>query len=99
MDVPNLTYIDNLTYYVRNNDSIVLFAILTDDMGNNVTWGNITFHVNGLWIGSIISIGDLTTMDYLVDIPGLAPVNGIYTGNGAYSINILPDEFGSSKWI
>lgn len=66
MGILNLTYLNNQTIIVNNNtgNSITIFATLTDDMGNPVSYGNISFYVNGILIGIIESVEGYANITY-----------------------------------
>jgi hypothetical protein len=92
MGVLNLTYINNATIQVNNDTWIMLNATLTDDMGNNVTWQNISFVVNGSHIDNMNSIEGRVSLNYNVigNVGDTIPVTGNYDGRGPYDIVIRP---------
>ncbi|MBZ9570266.1 hypothetical protein KQY27_01725 [Methanobrevibacter sp. TMH8] len=80
MSVLNLTFIDNSTIIVQTGDTILLYANLTDDMGNLVTGGNISFYVNGNLIAIVSAIEGKANVTYTVNQSGKLPVTGNYDG-------------------
>ncbi|KZX14501.1 putative outer membrane protein pmp11 precursor [Methanobrevibacter cuticularis] len=87
--VLNLTYLNNETVIIGNNTQTILFATLTDDMGNTVTGQNISFYVNGTFIGNETSIEGRAEIPYLVNHGiGAVTVNGNYTGHNGFGIVI-----------
>jgi hypothetical protein len=90
MGVLNLTYINNSTKVVGRNQNVTLFAYLTDDMGNTITGQNITFIVNGTFIGNVTSIEGYANLSYTTsNLLGVFSVTGDYTGHTDYLINIF----------
>jgi len=96
-----LTYINGDSVKVNDGDDVLLYATLTDDKGNNVTWQNVSFTVKGEPVGSFNCIeGIIKDIPYhVVGNPGdILPVTGVYLGNNshadfrAYSITIIPGE-------
>ena len=87
----NLTYINNDTVFVSRGQSVTLNATLTDDMGNNVSYQNINFYVNGVLVGSVQAVEGYASISYTVPSSGsvILPVNGTYDGSGDYPINMF----------
>ena len=81
-----LTYLDNTTKQVLNNTPYTIYATLTDDMGNPVTGGNITFD-NPL-IDSVTSVEGQVSITRTFTSLGIIPVIGAYSNNGLYPITI-----------
>ncbi|KZX15647.1 chlamydia polymorphic membrane protein [Methanobrevibacter cuticularis] len=86
LGILNLTFIDNSTKTVKNGNTVILYASLTDDMGNTITGQNISFYVNGVLIGTVESIEGLGNLMYTSNTLGILPINGSYYGHGTYSI-------------
>ncbi|RBQ23018.1 hypothetical protein ALNOE001_13050 [Candidatus Methanobinarius endosymbioticus] len=77
--VLNLTYLANTTIKVKNGNNILLFVNLTDDIGNLITGQNISFYVNGIFIGNGTVIEGKVNLTYRVNNnPGIVPVSGTY---------------------
>jgi predicted outer membrane repeat protein len=91
MGVLNLTYINNGTQKVKDGQQIVLFANLTDDMGNPITGQNVGFYVSGVLMGSSLSNEGYANFTYKVNGPdgAIFPITGDYNGHTGYNINIL----------
>jgi len=88
MGILNLTFIGNVSIEVKNGDVVMLNATLTDDMGNNVTWQNVNFTVNGVLVDDVNCIeGLITGIPYTVSgSPGdRFVVTGEYAGNDSYA--------------
>jgi hypothetical protein len=92
MGILNLTYLNNQTKPVNLGKNIIIFAYLTDDMGNTVTGQNISFDVKGTLIGNTTSIEGYANLNYTPLNLGLVPVLGDYEGHVNYPINILQGE-------
>ncbi|MBZ9570726.1 hypothetical protein KQY27_04090 [Methanobrevibacter sp. TMH8] len=94
MGVLNLTYLNNSTQYVKSGQNVLLYATLTDDMGNTVTGQNISFYINGVWIGSLTSTEGYANITYLVNgvLGDILTLNGTYSGNMGYPIIIRNGE-------
>ncbi|OQD59288.1 hypothetical protein MBBAR_4c00130 [Methanobrevibacter arboriphilus JCM 13429 = DSM 1125] len=89
MSVLNLTYINNSTLIVNNNTYLILYATLTDDMGNNITGQNISFYVNGTFIGNQTVNEGYVSVNYLINHgTGIVTVTGDYNGHNDAGINI-----------
>jgi hypothetical protein len=99
MGILNLTYINNVTKKVKDGQTVVLFADLTDDCGNPVTGQNISFYANGTFIGSIESIEGIANLTYKANGPDgtIIPITRDYDGHPNYSITILPCALKISK--
>jgi len=98
MGVLVLTFIDNQTYYVYDGQLFPLYAKLTDDRGNTVTWQGVSFNVNGNPYGPLNSVeGVIEFIDYTVaGSPGQTiPVTGDYAGHGSFLITRSFDELDS----
>jgi len=93
--VLNLTYINNRTISVKNNTNVIVYAYLTDDMGNTITGRNITFYLNGILIDSIESLEGYAMLNYTIigEKASFLLVNGTYAGIGTYPIIIKSGEF------
>jgi len=94
-----ITYIDGDRVRVNNGDDVFLYATLTDDNGNKVTWQDVTFTVKGEPAGIFNCIeGEIRNVPYhVVGGPGdIFPVTGVYVGNDGhadfhkYGITIVP---------
>ncbi|RBQ23048.1 hypothetical protein ALNOE001_11710 [Candidatus Methanobinarius endosymbioticus] len=76
--------------------SVILYALLTDDMGNTITGQKISFYVNGTLVGFATSNNDGEAMIiFRVNNsmrPAVVPVIGDYGGHTGYPINILNGE-------
>jgi len=83
----NLTYLDNLD--INNNTEISLKATLTDDMGNPITGGNITFYVNNTLEGSVVVEEGEAICPFTTNKPGIVTVDGDYTLIGDYELTVL----------
>lgn len=82
MGVLNLTYLNNSTVKVDTGTNVVIFATLTDDMGNPVSYGNISFYVNGVLIGIVEVVEGYANITYYFnETEGIFPVTGQYSGN------------------
>ena len=93
MGVLVLTFIENKTHDVYDGQIFRLYATLTDDMGNTVTWQAVSFVVKGVHEDSLNSIeGIIEFVNYTVrGNPGdLIPVTGNYAGHDGYEIVIKP---------
>jgi uncharacterized protein DUF11/polymorphic membrane protein len=89
MGILNLTYLNNETIIVDNNTSVLLNATLTDDMGNTVTGQNISFYVDGIFIGNQTATEGQATISYLVNHGlGAVSVTGDYAGHEGFNIVI-----------
>ncbi|WP_394325432.1 hypothetical protein [Methanobrevibacter arboriphilus] len=87
MGILNLTYLNNSTVTVKNNTYVILNATLTDDMGNLVTGGNISFFVNGTFIGNAEAIEGVADINYFVNQgDGIVPVTGDYAAHPGFDI-------------
>ena len=95
----NLIYLNNSTVDAENNTLIDLFASLTDDMGNPITGGNISFYVDGVFKSSVMSIEGVANINYTPITTGILVVNGTYNSSGRYSITILEGAINSSSSI
>ncbi|WP_297898330.1 right-handed parallel beta-helix repeat-containing protein [Methanobrevibacter sp.] len=92
-----LSYLNNSTIpvYKKNN---ILFANLTDDMGNPVTGQNISFFVNGTFIGNSIANEGYAFINYYVtQNEGILVVDGGYTGHEDQNITIKDGSLLISK--
>lgn len=87
MSILNLTYINNSTINVKYGQNVTLFANLTDDMDNPVTFQNITFTVNGTYLSSVMANEGQANISYIANIIGLVTVNGDYMGHNGFTIN------------
>lgn len=83
----NLTYLNNSTIIGNNNTKVLLYAYLTDDMGNPISGGNISFYVNNVFIGDVDVNEGYARLSYNVTHGGV--VSGNYSGNGLFNNNIL----------
>jgi len=94
MGILNLIYLNNSTHYVKVGQNVILYAILTDDMGNTVTGQNISFYVNGIYVGSSTSIEGYANLTFKVTgaLGDVLPVNGTYAGIGDFPIIIMNGE-------
>ena len=92
MGVLNLTYLNNSTKKVEYNTEITLNATLTDDMANPVTGGNISFFVNGEFIGNVTAIEGLGSINFIPTFLGIVPVDGSYDGSGDYPIDFYQGQ-------
>lgn len=90
MGILNLTYLDNSTKAVRDGQIVTLYANLTDDMGNTITGQNISFYVNGTYVGNVTVLEGYANLTYTVDgsLGDILPVTGTYAGNVDYPIII-----------
>ncbi|MBZ9570947.1 hypothetical protein KQY27_05250 [Methanobrevibacter sp. TMH8] len=87
MGILNLTYLNNSTITVDKNSDVILYATLTDDMGNSVTGQNISFYVNGIFIGEVEAIEGNVNITYLANqSTGIIPVTGNYAGHEGFDI-------------
>ncbi len=93
----NLAYLNNSTVKTVKDNVVVIFAYLTDDMGNTITGQIITFIVNGTNVGNETSIEGYANLSYITSDFGLIPVTGNYTGSNGYSINILNGQLNITK--
>jgi predicted outer membrane repeat protein len=89
MGILNLTYLNNETVIVDNGTVVLLNATLTDDMGNTVTGQNISFYVNGTFIGNQTATEGQAQIPYLVNHGiGTVTVTGDYAGHQGFNIII-----------
>lgn len=89
MSVLNLTYLNNSTITANNNTYVILYANLTDDMGNTITGQNISFYVNGTFIENQTVIEGFASINFLVNHGiGYTTVTGDYAGHDYNGINI-----------
>ena len=87
MGILNLTYLNNSTVTIKNNTSVILNATLTDDMGNLVTGQNISFFVNGTFVGNAEAIEGVANINYIINQgAGIVPVTGDYAGHPEFDI-------------
>ncbi|MEA4956251.1 MAG: hypothetical protein VB038_00810, partial [Methanobrevibacter sp.] len=95
MGILNLTFLNNMTVLV-DSGSVILYALLTDDMGNTVSGQRIYFYVDGTLVGSASSDKNgearisFTVPNSLR--PSIVPVTGDYAGRDGYNINIRGGE-------
>lgn len=90
MGILKLKYLNNSTIKVNNKTKINIYATLTDDMGNSITGQNISFYVNGEYIGVSDAIEGYATIEYTVigNKNDNLQVTGNYSGHDPYAINI-----------
>lgn len=89
MNILNLKYLNNSIITVNNNTQIILYATLTDDMGNPITGQEVTFLINGFTVGYANFINGMANLTYFINLnTNQATVNGAYLGSGN-NINIL----------
>ncbi len=95
MGILNLTYLSNMTVFV-DGSSVILYATLTDDMGNTVSGQRIYFYVNGTLIGSTISDRNgEAKISFSIPMSmrsSVVPVTGDYAGRTGYELNVLNGE-------
>ncbi|WP_157082469.1 beta strand repeat-containing protein [Methanobrevibacter cuticularis] len=89
MGILNLTYIGNSTIHNIIGSNIILYANLTDDMGNPITGQEITFYVNGIYSGNVAIIEGYANLTYISSVGGDLIVTGDYTGHDGYDITVL----------
>jgi hypothetical protein len=89
----NLTYLDNSTWIIINNIPVLVYATITDDMGNLISGGKISFYVGGKLIGNITVLEGFASITYNPITLGILPVEGSYSGSGLYPIDIYPGQF------
>ena len=75
-----LTFLNNNSYYVENGQNFLIFANLTDNMGNPITGGIISFYLNNNFLGNVNVINGMANLTYYVDIAGPSIVSGYYSG-------------------
>lgn len=73
-DPLNLIFISNSTIIVVKNGTVTLWATLTDDMGNTVSGQNISFVINGTFIGTALSIEGRAELTYTANLPSVSYV-------------------------
>ena len=88
----NLTYLNNSTLKILINNEMLLFATLTDDMDNPVTGGNISFFVNGEFIGNVTAIEGIGSINFIPTVLGIVPVDGSYDASGAYQFEFYQGQ-------
>lgn len=76
-----LTFIDGKTIFAEYGDSLLIYANLTDDMGNTITGQNISFTIgDATYSGEAVE--GKTSFNYIVDFKsGQKSVNGYYDGS------------------
>jgi len=85
--IVNLTYLNNETKNGVYNQNIILYATLADDMGNTIAGQNVSFYVNGEFVGNVTVIGGNASLTYTIKEFGLLLVTGDYGGRGLYAIS------------
>ena len=88
MGVLNLTFMGNSTLTTSKGSTVLLYATLTDDMGNTITGQDISFYVNGVFIANVSSVEGKASTAYLItaDSEAILPVTGDYGGHEGYPI-------------
>ncbi|MDL2271269.1 DUF11 domain-containing protein, partial [Methanobrevibacter sp. OttesenSCG-928-I08] len=78
----NVTFLDNSTKIVNYGDNVTIPAYLTDDMGNIIVGGNISFYVNGSYVNTTFKYDDngIFYINYTAIGHGLQIVSGNYSG-------------------
>ncbi|WP_409200871.1 right-handed parallel beta-helix repeat-containing protein [Methanobrevibacter sp. DSM 116169] len=81
IDVVTLTFLNNETKLVVYDNTYIIFATVTDDMGNEITYQNVSFYINGIYVGFAKSIEGYANISYTVtERYGSLIVNGYYDG-------------------
>ena len=83
ISVVNLTFVGNSTINITKLTGN-LTATVTDDQGNSVSGGNVSFYLNGTYIGQADVINGLSTLTYI----GFK--NGTYNLTGTYNYAVDP---------
>ncbi|MDR0911351.1 MAG: hypothetical protein LBM96_01955, partial [Methanobrevibacter sp.] len=90
--VLNLTYSQDSSIPVLAGNDVTLLATLTDDMGNDITGGTVSFHVEGVPVGSDSIVNGQATYVYTTDETGVFEISGGYAKSEGFTTNIVPDE-------
>ena len=80
----NLTYLNNSTKQVKYNTQVTVFASLTDDMGNPITGGSISFNLDNVLLGNVAVLEGKANITYTPNNLGFIVVNGNYNSSGSY---------------
>ncbi|WP_333658702.1 carboxypeptidase regulatory-like domain-containing protein [Methanobrevibacter sp.] len=88
--VTNVSFLNNISVNITKDSTLLLNATVTDDMGNPVTGGNLSFIIGGNTYSSSLNEG-LATYNFTFNQTGKYIITGLYSGSNTvdYGSNIF----------